>query len=152
MSIFSKFANGIDQNAINEAITEAKENGGGNYKEVPEGTYEVEVEKLEIKQTKKGDDMISTWFTILDGEFKGSKLFKNHVIKENWQLGQAFDFIFALGTGIQPTKKITSSEDFQEYLDEVMDEIEDKGLEYEVKYNINNKGFTNVEIIEVFEG
>ena len=150
MSIFDKFKNGIDQNAINEAINEAKENGGG-YKEVPAGTYEVEVEKMEIKQTKKGDDMISIWFTILDGEFKGSKLFKNQVIKENWQLGQAFDFIFSLGTGIQPTQKITSSDEFQEYLDEVLDEIKDKGLEYEVKYTINNKGFTNVEISEVFE-
>lgn len=150
MSIFDKFKNGIDQNAINEAINEAKENGG-NFKEVPEGTYEVAVEKMEIKQTKKGDDMISVWFNILDGEFKGSKLFKNQVIKENWQLGQAFDFIFSLGTGIELTNKISSSEDFQEYLDELMDEIEDKGLEYEVKYTINNKGFTNVEITEVFE-
>lgn len=150
MSIFDKFKNGIDQNAINEAITEAKENGGG-FKEVPEGTYEVAVEKMEIKQTKKGDDMISIWFNILDGEFKGSKLFKNQVIKENWQLGQAFDFIFSLDTGIQPTEKISNSEDFQEYLDEVMDEIEDKGLEYEVKYTINKKGFTDITITETFQ-
>ncbi|AQR98134.1 DUF669 domain-containing protein [Clostridium saccharoperbutylacetonicum] len=150
MSIFDKFKNGIDKNAINEAITEAKENGGG-FKEVPEGTYEVAVEKMEIKETKKGDDMISIWFNILDGEFKGSKLFKNQVIKENWQLGQAFDFIFSLDTGIQPTEKITSSEDFQEYLDEVLDEINDKGFEYEVKYTINKKGFTDITITETFQ-
>lgn len=150
MSIFDKFKNGIDQNAINEAINEAKENGGG-FKEVPAGTYEVEIEKMEIKETKKGDDMISIWFTILDGEYKGNKLFKNQVIKENWQLGQAFDFIFSLGTDIQPTEKITSSEDFQEYLDEVLDEINDKGLEYEVNYTINKKGFSNIAVSEVFE-
>lgn len=149
MSIFDKFKNGIDQNAINEVITEAKENSGG-FKEVPEGTYEVEVEKMEIKQTRKGDDMISIWFTILDGEFKGSKLFKNQVIKENWQLGQAFDFIFSLDTGIQPTKKIASSDDFQDYLDEVLDEINDKGFEYDVKYTINNKGFSDITITETF--
>lgn len=148
MSIFDKFKNGIDQNAINEAITEAKENGGG-FKEVPEGTYEVEVEKIELKQTRKGDDMVSIWFTILDGEFKGSKLFKNQVIKENWQLGQAFDFIFALGTGIEPTKKIKNNDDFQDYLDEVLDEINDQGLEYEVKYTINNKGFSDIQVAEI---
>lgn len=148
MSIFDKFKNGIDQNAINEAITEAKENGGG-FKEVPEGTYEVEVEKIELKQTRKGDDMVSIWFTILDGEFKGSKLFKNQVIKENWQLGQAFDFIFALGTGIEPTKKIKDNDDFQDYLDEVLDEINDQGLEYEVKYTINNKGFSDIQVAEI---
>ncbi|MFW2490990.1 DUF669 domain-containing protein [Clostridium chromiireducens] len=150
MSIFDKFANGIDQNAINEAITEAKENGGG-FKDVPAGTYEVKVEKLEIKQTAKGDDMFSAWFTILDGEFKGCKVFKNQVMKLEWQMGKAFEFIFGLGTDLQPNQKITNSEDFQEFLDEVMDEIEDKGLEYEIKYTINNKGFTDTQITEVFE-
>lgn len=150
MSIFDKFKNGIDQDAINEAINEAKENGGG-FKEVPAGTYEAKVEKIELKETKKGHDMISIWFTILDGEYKGSKLFQNQVINETWQLGQALIFIQSLGTDVECVE-LKSDDAFKDYLDDVYDEIEDKGLEYEVNYSINKKGYSNIEITEIFVG
>ena len=36
------------------------------------------VDKIELKPTKKGDPMVSIWFTILAGKYKNSKLFMNH--------------------------------------------------------------------------
>ena len=63
---FSKFNKAVDLEALKHDIQEAEENGGsGDYKDVPTGTYEVKIEKMEIKESKKGDPMLSVWFKIL---------------------------------------------------------------------------------------
>ena len=81
-NMFDKWDEAIDIEGIKKDIAEAVANGGqGNYKEVPHGNYEVAVQQMELKASKKGDPMVSIWFKIVsDGEYKGSMIFYNQVI------------------------------------------------------------------------
>ncbi|MDY4823226.1 MAG: DUF669 domain-containing protein, partial [Candidatus Onthovivens sp.] len=55
-----------------EEIAYILDENGGNFEAVPHGTYEVEVNKMELKKSKKGDPMLSIWFKIINGPHKGS--------------------------------------------------------------------------------
>ena len=80
-NIFAQWDNAVDTEELQKDIQKAKEDGGGNYKEVPHGQYEVSIEKMELKATKNTNKpMVSVWFNIVSGEFKGQKIFMNQVI------------------------------------------------------------------------
>ena len=86
--MFSKWDKEIDTEGLQKDVEEAAANGGqGNYKEVPHGNYEVAVQQMELKASKKGDPMVSIWFKIVsDGEYKGSMIFYNQVITQGFQI------------------------------------------------------------------
>ena len=51
MSIFDKWDKNVDTEGLQKDIAEAEANGGqGDYREVPVGTYEVKIDKMEIKE------------------------------------------------------------------------------------------------------
>jgi len=58
-NIWEEFDEKIDVEGLAKDAKEAAENGGGNFKEVPVGTYEVEVNKMELTKSKKGDPMLT---------------------------------------------------------------------------------------------
>lgn len=152
MSIFDKFENGFNNDAMKEAIKRAEENNnGGEFKNAPTGNYEVAVEKLELGTTQNGDPKLVAWFKIVAGEYKGSYLFKNSILKEDWQIDKVFKFLNDLQSGVVINGAIKNDEDFDNYLADILDAIQVKGLEYEVKYFINKAGFGDVtEILQVF--
>jgi len=86
--MFSRWDKEIDTEGLQKDVAEAAANGGGgNYKEVPHGNYEVAVQQMELKASKKGDPMVSIWFKIVsDGEYKGSMIFYNQVITQGFQI------------------------------------------------------------------
>ena len=65
-NIWEEFDEKIDTEGLAKDAKDAAENGG-DYKEVPLGTYEVEVNKMELKKSSKGDPMLSIWFKIIAG-------------------------------------------------------------------------------------
>ena len=75
-NIWDKFDKMADLKSLAEDVKTAAENGG-SYKEVPFGDYEVAIDKLELTASKAGDPMVSVWFKVVDGEFKGSRIFMN---------------------------------------------------------------------------
>ena len=79
MDMFEKWNSNVDLNGLQKDIKDAQENKR-EYEEIPHGEYEVKVAKMELKSSKKGDPMVSIWFTILEGKFKKSKLFLNQVV------------------------------------------------------------------------
>ena len=86
-NMFEKWNQSVDLTGLKNDIAEAKSNGGGDYEKVPHGEYEVKLEKLELKPTKKdGSPMVSAWFTILNGKYKNFKLFMNQVITQGFQI------------------------------------------------------------------
>ena len=98
---FSKFDKAVDLEGLKKDLKEVEENvGSGDYKEVPKGTYEVEINKLELTLSKKGDPMLSVWFKILSGEFKNSLIFMNQVITQPFQIHIAKDLLRSLDSGI----------------------------------------------------
>eukprot|EP00825_Cyclidium_porcatum_P013640 TRINITY_DN17221_c0_g1_i1.p2 TRINITY_DN17221_c0_g1~~TRINITY_DN17221_c0_g1_i1.p2 ORF type:complete len:119 (-),score=16.06 TRINITY_DN17221_c0_g1_i1:257-613(-) len=71
-------------------------------------------------------------------------------MNEQWQIDQAFNFITDLGADLE-SGDLNNDDDLQDYLNEVLEEINDIGLEYKVQYTVNNKGFGDVQIKEIIE-
>ena len=67
MSIFDKWNKAVDGEALAKDVKEVEENGGNfEYREVPLGEYEVKIDKMELKESKKGDPMFTCWFKVLE--------------------------------------------------------------------------------------
>lgn len=146
-NIWDEFDNAIDTKGLAADVKEAAENGA-TYKEVPHGDYEVAIDKLELLKSKAGDPMVSVWFKVLNGEFKGSRIFMNQVIKEGFQVHIVNEFLRSLDTDID-IEFVT----YKQYGNLLMDVIEaiEGNLEYALSYKEGKKGFSTYEITEVFE-
>ena len=148
MSIFDKWDKKVDSKALSEDVREVEKNGGvGEYEEVPTGKYEVNIEKMEIKETKNGDPMFSCWMRILENKL----LFYNQVITKGFQIALVNKFLRSLETGID----IDSFIGYREYNNLIMDiheAIDDVGLEYMIEYSKNKKDYPIYTVKEVFEG
>ena len=144
---YSKFDKEFDVEALkNDA--QAAEQGGGDFKEVPAGTYEVSIDKMELTESKKGDPMVSIWFKILEGEFKDQRLFYNQVIKQGFQIHIMNTFLKSLDSGVEVV--FNSFGQYEDMLLDIQEQIDSQRLEYAIKYSIV-KGFASYEIKDVFE-
>lgn len=147
-NIWDKFDKAIDTKGLAEDVKEAAENGTGSFKEVPHGNYEVEVNKMELIASKKGDPMVSIWFKVINGEYKGSMIFFNQVITQGFQIHIANELLRAMDTDIE-----IKFETYKQYGEMIMDlaEAVDGQLEFALKYGKGKKDFSTYEITEVFE-
>ena len=149
MSIFEKFNKSVDLKGLKEDLKEVQENGGGNYEEVPLGKYEVKIDKMEIKETKKGDKlMLSVTFKVLDGPQKNRLIFMNQVITSAYGLHNSNEFLRSLKSGMDVI--FDDYNQYSELVEDIMDAISDR-LEYELTYSENDKEFKVFEITDVFE-
>ena len=148
MTNWSKFDKEFDTKGLQEEIKEAAENDRGGYEDVPDGDYEVSVEKLELKESRKGDPMLSVWFNILDGKFTNSKIFMNQVLTKGFQIHNANELLRSLGTDLDI--KFDSFSQYAELIDDVFEQIDADGLEYLLDYGINKKGYNTFKIKEVY--
>lgn len=145
---FSKFDKQVDLEGLKQDIMEAEENGGGDFKEVPHGKYEVAITKLELTESKKGDPMVSVWFKVTNGEYEGSLIFMNQVITQGFQIHIADEFLRSLETTVDV--QFESYSQYAEMLADIFEEIEDK-VEFVLDYGENKKGYNTFEIIDSFE-
>lgn len=149
MELWEKFDKNIDVEGLKKDAEEAKENGG-NFKEVPHGEYEVEINKIQLKESQKGDAMLSIWFKILAGDYKGSLIFYNQVLTTGVGLHMANEMLRSLDSGID-----VELESFKQYSEMLLDIFEavNGNLEYLLKYSQNSKNekYSDYEIKDVFE-
>lgn len=150
MSVFDKWNKAIDVEGLAKDTKEVEQNGGtGDYAEVPVGTYEVKIEKMELKESSKGDPMFSAWFRILSGDYSNQLLFMNAVITQGFQIGNVNRFLRSLEAVDEVEFK-----DYAQYNDlimDIMEEIESAGLEFLIEYKKNKKDFPIYTVKEVFE-
>lgn len=149
MSIFDKWDKNIDTEGLQKDIAEAEANGGsGDYKDIPVGTYEVKIDKMELKESSKGDPMFFAQFRILQGGFSNSCMFMNQVITQGFQIGQVNKFLRSLDAGMDVEFK-----SYGQYNNLIMDIMEaiDGNLEYLVEYKKSKKDFPIYTIKEVYE-
>lgn len=144
---YSKFDKAVDLDGLKKDIEGAKENAG-NFKDVPLGSYEVSVDKMELTESKKGDPMVSIWFKILTGEYKNSRLFFNQVITQGFQIHIVNELLRSMDTGLEGIEFNSYSQYGQMLMD--IHEAVDGQLEFAIAYG-ENKGFKTFEITEVFE-
>ena len=148
MNIFEKWNSNIDLAGLQQDIKDAQDNNK-EFEAVPHGEYEVKLDKLELKATKKGDPMVSAWFTILEGKYKNSKLFMNQVVTQGFQIHIVNEFLRSMKTDID-----IDFVDYKQYADLLLDVAEfcdANNLEFAIKYE-DNKGYDKFTITEVFEG
>lgn len=147
-NIWDKFDSAIDTEGLQKDVQEAAENGTGSFKEVPHGEYEVSIQKMELVASKKGDPMVSIWFKIVSGEYKGSLIFFNQVITQGFQIHIVNELLRAMGT--EHEIKFTTYKEYGNLLMDIMESI-DGQLEFGLDYGEGKKGFNTYEITEVFE-
>jgi hypothetical protein len=151
-NIFDKWDKEIDTVGLAKDSKEAAENGGGEFKEVPHGDYEVAIQQMELKASKKGDPMVSIWFKIVsEGEFKGNLLFFNQVVTQGFQVHIVNEM---------PRMMVSEMEDapviefvsYKQYANLIMDIFEavNENFEYALSYKKGKKDFSTYEITEVF--
>ena len=150
-NIFAQWDSAFDTDGLRKDIQEAKDNSGGSFKEVPHGKYEVAIEKMELKATKKGDPMVSIWMKICDGDYKGSIIFMNQVITQGFQIHIVNEFLRSLlqECDVAPVVEFKSYAQYNNLLMDIHELIADS-FEYAVDYGVTKKGFDTFEITEVF--
>lgn len=150
MSVFDKWNKAIDVEGLAKDTKEVEANGGtSDYADVPVGTYEVKIEKMELKESSKGDPMFSAWFRIIQGDWKNNLLFMNAVITQGFQIGNVNRFLRSLDAVEEVEFK-----DYAQYNDlimDIMEAIDEAGLEYLLEYKKNNKDFPVYTVKEVYE-
>lgn len=148
MDIFEKWNSNADLAGLQKDIKDAQDNNR-EYDKVPHGEYEVKLDKLELKATKKGDPMVSAWFTILAGKYKNSKLFMNQVVTQGFQIHIVNEFLRDMCIDLN-----IEFIDYKQYADLLLDVAEfcdENNLEFAIKYE-DNKGYDKFTITDVFEG
>lgn len=150
MSVFDKWNKAIDVEGLAKDTKEVEANGGtGEYAEIPVGTYEVKIEKMELKESSKGDPMFSAWFRILAGDYENQLLFMNAVITQGFQIGNVNRFLRSLEAVDE-----VEFRDYAQYNDlilDIMEAIEEAGLEFLIEYKKNKKDFPVYTVKEIFE-
>lgn len=151
MTNWGKFAN-VNAAQLNEGI---KALGDGEYPEIPNGRYEVAIDSMVLKPTKKtGAPMLAVRFTILEGEFKNSKLFMNQVVlmgdeHDSIRVSTANRFLKSLGTDIPVSFEGVG--EYEALIEQIAETIESQGLEYLLEMGENKGGYKTYTIREVYE-
>lgn len=146
-NIWDKFDKEIDTDGLAADVKDAAENGT-SFKDVPHGSYEVAIDKMELTASKAGDPMVSIWFKVLTGDFKGSRIFYNQVVTQGFQIHLVDEFLRSLDTGLD-----IAFVTYKQYGGLIMDVMEavDGKLEYALEYGEGKKGFSTYKITEVFD-
>ena len=149
---FSKFDSMVDTEGLKNDIKEAEENGTGNFKEVPHGTYEVSIEKLELTETRQTEKpMVTCWMRIVsDGEYKGQMLFMNQVVMQGFQIHIMNEFLRSLVPDGKIRVEFESFTQYNELLMDIAEYVNDR-YEYAVSYEQTNKGYDKYTVVDVFE-
>ena len=163
-NLFAQWDNAVNVEELQKDIQDAAENSGGDFKEVPHGTYEVSIEKMELKATKVDKNspdpkkhvarpMVSVWFNIVSGDYKGQKIFMNQVIYGEYagfQIHNVNEFLRSITKDC--AVPVIEFKSYAQYANLLMDihELIAESFEYGLKYGQTKKGFDTFEITEVF--
>jgi len=148
-TLWDKFDKSIDTKSLAADVEDAAENGN-NYRDVPHGKYEVEINKLELTKSKKDDPMVTIWFKILEGEYKDSIVFMNQVVTRGFQIHKVNEVLRAMCEDLPELKiEFVSFHQYGELLMDVFEAVNGK-YEFALMYDEGRNGFSEYNIDEVF--
>lgn len=147
MSNFEEFDKKFDLNGLKNDIEDAN-NNTPNFEEVPAGTYEVKIEKLELTTSKTNKPMVKAQFRILAGDHAKQCIFMNQLVDEGFKIHIMNEFLKSLESDME-----VYFDSFSQYNELILDihECIDGKLEYLLEYGENKKGFKTYTIKEIFE-
>lgn len=154
MSIFDKYAKNINAEELKASQKEISENSN-EYPEIPLGKYPVKIEKMEAKESSTKKPMVSIWFKILEGKYKGGMIFYNGVFHEDWMRHRVVDFLASIldddshNAEINLILKGNDLDVINDFIMDIHEEIDGK-LEYLLEYG-ERKGYNTYKIKEVYD-
>lgn len=156
---FNKFDKMVDQKALKAQMDAAPE-----YDDVPKGTYMVDIEKMEVKDTKAGDKlMLAVQMGItetIDAPKKQDKrkIFWNRVICGNnakdpskWNDGIAIKGVISWVEKLLDEGDTIEFKNYSQFADEILDIYQDICPNISVKIDYDPDAFNPVTIVEVFD-
>lgn len=133
-----------------EAVKKAKEN---EYQEVPNGTYDCALEKLELGESKNKKPMVKAMFRIIRGDHKKQCLFYNGVMAANnpeyngFVIHNVLEFLRSL----QVFDDVDFDGDFRDFDNLLMDIAEEsEGLTFEIEKSTDGE-YSRIKITDVYE-
>lgn len=151
-NVWEKFDEKFDTEGLKNDAKEAAENGGGDFKEVPHGKYEVVVHKLVLGETKNNKPKQACQLKIIsDCDVKGQLIFADQVMSSGFGIHLASEFLRSLDTGIEVNFDTFSQ--WNQLLMDVKEAVDIQKLEYAISYEADEKNsdFSRVKITEVFQ-
>ena len=148
-NIFDKFNQAYGGQELAKEVDEITKNGGSG-ENVPYGRYEVRIEKLELIESKSKKPMLTVWFKVIAGTQKDRIIFMNQLLDAAFKIHIANEFLKSLDTSVE----VKFDGDFNHYaatIKNVYSDLTVDGLEYQLNYYQNKKGFDEFKIEEVFE-
>ena len=148
-NIWDKFDKATDTEGLAADVKEAAENGG-DFADVPHGTYEVKVDKLELTESKKHDPMVTIWFKVVEGDHENRLIFMNQVVNMGFQIHNVNEILRQM-TANEPGINI-EFQTYKQYGNLMMDVLEaiDGKYEFKLDYSEGKKGFNKYSIEEVY--
>lgn len=150
---FSAFDNKVDLQALQEEVKEADLSA---FEDVPDGTYIVSIEKMEIKETKAKDKlMFAVQCKIKEGQHKGRLLFFNRVIygnrtSEKWNDGKAIKSVCSWLDKLE-TETVPEFYNYADFADMVLDIFQEVQGKVELEVEWVAKDFNPITISGVFD-
>ena len=148
---FKKFQEQFPADEMKKQTEEAKKN---EPQKIPDGEYRCKVEKMELKESKKGAPMCAIMFRILAGNLKKQCIFYNRVLagtkNDGFMMKSNNDFLESLDSGVD-----VSFESWEQYNDMILDiaeAIDTDKLEYMVSVTTDDSGkYQTLEIVDIIE-
>ena len=150
-NIWEQFDNNTDLEAFEEGVKNA-ENQSGDFEDLPHGKYEVALDNIELKPTKKKrDPMIVSVFKVIEGPHKNRLIWVNQVVDTPVKMNIGLNFI----NSMKPETKVSFDKTkgmagLAESLVDAGEEIS-KSKEFVLDFGQNKKGYDQYTIETVFE-
>lgn len=144
---WEEFDKNVDIKNLEKDVQEASTREFGDFAEVPSGTYEVKITKLELTESKKGSPMLSVWFEILSGNYMAQKIFMNQLVVQGFQIHTANEFLKSLET--DETVEFKGYSAYNILILNIYEKIVNS--EYALEYGENKKGYKTFKILEKFD-
>ena len=150
-NIWEQFDNNTDLAAFEEGVKNA-ENQSSDFEDLPHGKYEVALDNIELKPTKKkGDPMIVSVFKVIEGPHKNRLIWVNQVVDTPVKMNIGLNFI----NSMKPDTKVSFDKTkgmagLAESLVDAGEEIS-KTKEFVLDFGQNKKGYDQYTIETVFE-
>ena len=103
-----------------------------DFPEIPVGKYWTVPEKFEVKLSNYGNPMMTVWFRIVEGPFKGSILFANLMMHTSFTIHKTKKFVKSLDPSSPPV--FTSFTQWSIYMKGVQEELSGKA-QYHIEYS-----------------
>ena len=149
---FNKFDEEVDLNALRQEVDSADDS---QFDGVPDGTYDVSFDKMEIKETKAGDKlMFAVQCNILEGDQKGRKIFFNRTISGNtspkWTNGQAIKSVCTWLDKLE-TETVPEFNGYADFADCVLDIFQEVHGRVGATVTYKAKDFNPISIEEAWD-